>query len=1216
MRNEKAWILAVFWLLTETVMCSMPAWAMVPVGEARAVSGDVQALPRGSSAWERIGVGYVIQPGDTLRTGPASRVSVLCVDESQIKLGENTLMVFKSAEPSSRLGYQPVTNTSGSAYGLEQGRAWIRNTKEDFRFELSTPAVTAAIRGTEFTVEVDPDGASTISLLQGDLAVFNDFGALDLAAGEMATARPGEAPRKQILVQPEDAVQWILYYPGTGILRAVSLAGLGISTAGPAIRAYDRGDLRAARELALDPARADVGQASIVLGFLALREGRDEDALTLFDNALKIAPEPRAVAGRCLVLYHRGASDQAHIAYSAIPRTAQTPDTLALGGFFALMAGKPEQATDLLDRGLTLAPDHVGCHALRSQIDLAANRETSARAHAEHALSANPDSALALVSAGLTDIAIFDLPQARARMTRAARLDPGFVEPLIYLARLQLGAEHLDEARATLNRALAIAPGEAPVLSMDGFLWLATRHYADAERAFLAAIQADPTLGDPHLGLGLCAYAHGNETSGLREMLTATLLDPRVSQFQSMLGKALFQARAFDKALATFDYASQLDPNDPTPHLYKGIVLTDLNRPGEAIREINTSIAKNDNQAVFRSSLMLDRDLAVRNSDLAKSYSALGLGEWGYSKALTAVKNDPLNFSARYFLNSAFALTRQRTSAGISELLLYRLLSPANQNSFSSLDYTPMFESPYMGLITMGSVGAWSNGNAISSGTTQLSGCVPGFATHAQASVTRDEGLRDSNSERQPTIVYGTVKWEPTVKDALFLNADLHDTLAGDTSNSNDWTYEASRFMDQTFRNRSGEFAYVRRFSPEAALLTYVRQGFSSWDFQDGSFDPAWMTDPEWAVSETSHWRRETSMTSTIVQAQQQIAWNDHTFMAGFDAFRGKFHYDYNALDSYWMSWPGYYEGLVGEYPYETSYSLTQKSLGVYIQDYWKPRDGLVVELGLSADRASLPRHGYSDPVERNFIGTRFGVNWEATERDVLRLAVQKYLNTKMLYFGTLQPADVAGFPTWLSADDGSEILEAGLAWERQWNDLTYTVARLGAYDVRNPQYDPWSAEPRVKDVGMRRYQTSIGLNRILAPSLGLWGGAAFKRLLPNDLALDFSPNTDFSEADLTAGLSYLHESGFGASIGGGLVHQHFSNNNARDLGGDRKKNETFAILNLGCAYAFPAKRGSVELKVCNLFDKHASYELEQGALTPYDYHPARRVELVVFFRF
>lgn len=365
MRNEKAWILAVFWLLTETVMCSLPAGAMVPVGDARAVSGDVQALPHGSSAWERIGVGYVIQPGDTLRTGPASRVSVLCVDESQIKLGENTLMVFKSAEPSSRLGYQPVTNTSGSAYGLEQGRAWIRNTKEDFRFELSTPAVTAAIRGTEFTVEVDPDGASTISLLQGDLPVFNDFGALDLAAGEMATARPGEAPRKQILVQPENAVQWVLYYPGTGILRAVSLAGLGISTAGPAIRAYDRGDLRAARELALDPARADVGQAAIVLGFLALREGRNEEALARFDNALKIAPEPRAVAGRCLVLYHRGASDQAHITYSAIPRTAQTPDTLALGGFFALMAGKPEQATALLHPDDLPMIQHAMQHVLR-----------------------------------------------------------------------------------------------------------------------------------------------------------------------------------------------------------------------------------------------------------------------------------------------------------------------------------------------------------------------------------------------------------------------------------------------------------------------------------------------------------------------------------------------------------------------------------------------------------------------------------------------------------------------------------------------------------------------------------------------------------------------------------------------------------------------------------------------------------------------------------
>lgn len=78
--------------------------------------------------------------------------------------------------------------------------------------------------------------------------------------------------------------------------------------------------------------------------------------------------------------------------------------------------------------------------------------------------------------------------------------------------------------------------------------------------------------------------------------------------------------RSFGKALETYDYAKTLDPKDPTPYLFKGIALSDLNRPGEAIQEINRSIALNDNVAMFRTRLALDRDLAVRNYNLARSY--------------------------------------------------------------------------------------------------------------------------------------------------------------------------------------------------------------------------------------------------------------------------------------------------------------------------------------------------------------------------------------------------------------------------------------------------------------------------------------------------------------------------------------------------------------------------------------------------------------------
>ena len=202
---------------------------------------------------------------------------------------------------------------------------------------------------------------------------------------------------------------------------------------------------------------------------------------------------------------------------------------------------------------------------------------------------------------------------------------------------------------------------------------------------------------------------------GLAEMLTATLLEPRISLYQSELGKALYQVRAFDKALQVYDYAKTLDKNDPTPYLYKGIALTDLNRPAEAVQEINQSIDLNDNQAIFRSRIMLDQDQAVSNYNLARAYTDLGLGEWAYSKAVTSVKKSPTNSSAYLFLARAISPPEQNAWVRVRRRCCSTgLLSPANQNTFSLYnDYTPMFEMPYWRATLQGGIGAWKEKKAI-----------------------------------------------------------------------------------------------------------------------------------------------------------------------------------------------------------------------------------------------------------------------------------------------------------------------------------------------------------------------------------------------------------------------------------------------------------------------------------------------------------------------
>ena len=556
--------------------------------------------------------------------------------------------------PSPRLGIATPaahTGTDGSLYEVPKGEIWLRNKSEKARFDVQTPAVTAAIRGTEFNLKVNDAGTADLVLLEGKVRLSNPQGEIDLNQGEEGTAQVGQAPVKRVLVQPDDAVQWSLYYPGIFSFRDIPL---GTSPdegprASPMIRdaqaAYDRRDLDGSKSMAeaVLAGQPDNGPALTTLGWIALQRYEPEKALTYFQSAAKQnARTALTISGLALATYRMGNPAGAYeLIVGELQRSEPTPLLLVMSGYFSMLAGKIEEAKGFLtDRRIT-GQEASMAHSLLSQILLVQNHKKEAAAEATLALKLNGRSPLARMTNALVKIAYFDLPEARKYLEDALSADPRFLQAYLYMARIWLGSDYLDRARECIAKAMEISKNDGEVLSLAGFIHLGYRDFDKAFKLFSEAVKADPGFGDPHVGLSNIAFKNRNSRLGLTEMLTATLLEPRVSLYQSSLGKALYQTRAFDKALEVYDYAKTLDPNDPTPYLYRGIALSDLYRPGEAIQELNKSIELNDNMAVFRSRLMLDRDLAVRNTDLARAYNQLGLGDWSYSKALTAVKNDP-----------------------------------------------------------------------------------------------------------------------------------------------------------------------------------------------------------------------------------------------------------------------------------------------------------------------------------------------------------------------------------------------------------------------------------------------------------------------------------------------------------------------------------------------------------------------------------------------
>ena len=113
---------------------------------------------------------------------------------------------------------------------------------------------------------------------------------------------------------------------------------------------------------------------------------------------------------------------------------------------------------------------------------------------------------------------------------------------------------------------------------------------------------------------------------------------------------------------------------------YDAIRLQLANQPVSALRELEQSIALNDNRAPFRSRLLLDRDQATRGASLAQIYQDLGFTQLGINEAGRALMLDPASSSAHRFLAGVYQGEPRLEAARVSELLQSQLLQPVGMN--------------------------------------------------------------------------------------------------------------------------------------------------------------------------------------------------------------------------------------------------------------------------------------------------------------------------------------------------------------------------------------------------------------------------------------------------------------------------------------------------------------------------------------------------------
>ncbi len=442
--NGLSWL---FLLLLIVLLPISPALAQ-EAGEIISLLGTAEVWREGR--WQPVEAGVALAAGETVRTGEGSRVAVLLANGAQLKLNANSRLELKPPAPKPE-GFLPTTTEAlRSVLRVLNGEIWVRNGGEPL--EIQTVPATASIRGTEFTLAVDPGDVARLAVLAGLVEFSNPQGSVLVAANEQATVKLGEAPRKTVLLNPLDAVQWSLYYPDpvggrTERARDPQSPRYWIQAAQTALL---RGEVPQARQaldraLALDPKNVD---AYSLRSTIALVQNQKAEARADAERA--ITADPASSAGWLSLSYVQQAEFDLDAALAsarkAVKLDPRNVQALAQESSLLFGMGRLRDAVKVAERARRQAPDDAMVNTIWGFLQLARLRIDEARDAFQAAIA--QDSTLGLPHLGL-GLVLFRRNQTDAAVAEMRQAT--LLEPLVSLYNSYLGKafyEIKDDRRA------------------------------------------------------------------------------------------------------------------------------------------------------------------------------------------------------------------------------------------------------------------------------------------------------------------------------------------------------------------------------------------------------------------------------------------------------------------------------------------------------------------------------------------------------------------------------------------------------------------------------------------------------------------------------------------------------------------------------------------------------------------------------------------------
>jgi tetratricopeptide (TPR) repeat protein len=452
-----------------------------------------------------------ILAGDEIVIGEPGRAALELTDGSYVRLPAGAKMRFPAKQ-------DQVDLIEGSLHFLSHSEQHPT---------VVTEHVTAAIRGTEFTVTTDKSGSS-ISLMSGSVDGTSKTGRVSLASGQGASFRPGRAPEVYTLVSSDRSVQWSMFVPYLGAEPVLD----SDPVLSEALKLSRAGKISAALK-ALPAAKGVCDPAEVLRARLLITAGTPNEGAKLLEHCVvsKSKGPVHGLAESTLALVRLSQGDLVaaeNLSQHALEESPGSASARLARSFVLQQKGDLDGALAVVHQGAGAGDPEL--LARQAEVTFMFGEVPEARAMLE---SIPNRSWYAEAVYGFVLMGDRSFDEARSAFEKAAREEPAAGLPRMGLGIVKFNQGDLSEARKDFERAAVLEPNRSIYRSYLGKDYFEEDNYDPAYPEYARAIELDPNDPTPYLYRSFMKLADNNLIGSIEDLDTARQLSSRRDVYRS-----------------------------------------------------------------------------------------------------------------------------------------------------------------------------------------------------------------------------------------------------------------------------------------------------------------------------------------------------------------------------------------------------------------------------------------------------------------------------------------------------------------------------------------------------------------------------------------------------------------------------------------------------------------------------------------------------------